>query len=174
MAGASFAPRAARWLGAMASFNVEAAAYSASPVDPQDRTQPTRLEIPFGHAFDRREISSSKSAVPTVVKGHFKPAYCRIVPDTAAACGGEPCVWTNGDGLWISRRDPRTCFRLGGVRPAAIPFGPLKETRVDTRSDCNAVPRRLQRIGSRPIRTARAAYRSAHRGRRLRESCRWG
>ena len=30
---------------------------------PQHRTQPAKLEIPFGHAFDRREVSSSKSAV---------------------------------------------------------------------------------------------------------------
>jgi hypothetical protein len=33
------------------------------PSRPKDRTQPTKLEIPFGHAFDRREVSPSKSAV---------------------------------------------------------------------------------------------------------------
>ena len=35
-----------------------------------------------------------------VAEGHFKQAHCWIVPDAAAASGG-PCVWTNGDGLWI-------------------------------------------------------------------------
>jgi hypothetical protein len=59
------------------------------PSGPQDRTQPTKLEIPFGHAFDRREVSSPKSAVRTVAKGHFKPAHCRIVPDMAAASGAS-------------------------------------------------------------------------------------
>jgi hypothetical protein len=33
------------------------------PSRPKDRTQPTKLEIPFGHAFDRREASSSQIAV---------------------------------------------------------------------------------------------------------------
>jgi hypothetical protein len=33
------------------------------PSRPKDRTQPTKLEITFGHAFDRREVSSSKSAM---------------------------------------------------------------------------------------------------------------
>jgi hypothetical protein len=35
-------------------------------------------------------------------------------------------------------------FRRGGVRPAALRFGPFGETRVDARSNCNAVPRRLR------------------------------
>ena len=33
------------------------------PSRPKDRTRPTKLEIPFGHAFDEREVSSSKSVV---------------------------------------------------------------------------------------------------------------
>jgi hypothetical protein len=33
----------------------------------EDRMQRTKLEIPFGHAFDRREVSSSKSAVRACV-----------------------------------------------------------------------------------------------------------
>jgi hypothetical protein len=33
------------------------------PSGPQDRTRPAKLEIPFGHAFDKREVSSSKSVV---------------------------------------------------------------------------------------------------------------
>jgi hypothetical protein len=33
------------------------------PSRPQDRTQPAKLEIPFGHAFDNRGISLPKSAV---------------------------------------------------------------------------------------------------------------
>jgi|SRR6266700_3257767 hypothetical protein len=37
-----------------------------------------------------------------VAEGHFKPAHCWIVPDTAAASGAS-CVWTNGDGWWIRR-----------------------------------------------------------------------
>jgi hypothetical protein len=34
---------------------------------PKDRTPPTKLEMTFGHAFDRREVSSSKSAVRACV-----------------------------------------------------------------------------------------------------------
>jgi hypothetical protein len=33
------------------------------PSGPQDRTQPAKLEIPFGHAFDKRGASLPKSAV---------------------------------------------------------------------------------------------------------------
>ena len=33
------------------------------PSGPQDRTQPAKLEIPFGHAFDKRGVSLPKSAV---------------------------------------------------------------------------------------------------------------
>src|SRR5690242_11030980 len=41
----------------MASITVEAAACFGQPGGPQDRTQPAKLEIPFGHAFDRRGVS---------------------------------------------------------------------------------------------------------------------
>jgi hypothetical protein len=37
------------------------------PSGPQDRTPPTKLEIPFGHAFDRREVSLPISAVRACV-----------------------------------------------------------------------------------------------------------
>ena len=33
------------------------------PSGPQDRTHPAKLEIPFGHAFDKRGVSLPKSAV---------------------------------------------------------------------------------------------------------------
>ena len=33
------------------------------PSGPQGRTQPAKLEIPFGHAFDKRGVSLPKSAV---------------------------------------------------------------------------------------------------------------
>jgi hypothetical protein len=33
------------------------------PSSSKDRMQRTKLEIPFGHAFDKREVSSPKSAV---------------------------------------------------------------------------------------------------------------
>ena len=61
--GAFFCPRAARWSGAMASFNVEVAACSADPADFIDRAQPTKLEIPFGHAFYKHGLSLPKRAV---------------------------------------------------------------------------------------------------------------
>jgi hypothetical protein len=38
------------------------------PSRPKDRIQRTKLETPFGHAFDRREVSSSKSAVRACVR----------------------------------------------------------------------------------------------------------
>jgi len=38
-------------------------ACSADPMDPQDGTQAAKLEIPFGHAFDKRGVSLPKSAV---------------------------------------------------------------------------------------------------------------
>jgi hypothetical protein len=41
------------------------------PSGPLHRTRPAKLEIPFGHAFDRREVSSSKSAVRASV-----PSVC--------------------------------------------------------------------------------------------------
>jgi hypothetical protein len=41
------------------------------PSRPKDRTPPTKLEITFGHAFDRREVSSSKSAVRACVLSVF-------------------------------------------------------------------------------------------------------
>jgi hypothetical protein len=44
---------------------------SAGPADPKDRMQRTKLEIPFGHAFDRREVSSPKSVVRACV-----PSVC--------------------------------------------------------------------------------------------------
>jgi hypothetical protein len=52
----------------------------------------------------------------------------------------EPCVWTNGDGLWIRGAIRGLTFPARRRGPAALPFGPLEETRVDARSDCNAVP----------------------------------
>jgi hypothetical protein len=33
------------------------------PAGPHDRTQPSKLEIPFGHAFDKRAVSLPKGAV---------------------------------------------------------------------------------------------------------------
>jgi len=56
-------------------FNVEAAACSADPVDPQDRTQPAKLEIPFGHAFDKRGVLLRKSAVRMRPVGPGKEAH---------------------------------------------------------------------------------------------------
>ena len=47
----------------MASIDVEAAACSAGPVDLRIGCSRTKFEIPFGHAFDKRGVSSSKSAV---------------------------------------------------------------------------------------------------------------
>lgn len=81
----------------MASINSKAAA-RAGPVErPQDRTQATKLEIPYGHAFDSHGVSSPKkrcargrpvgprSAIEerTVAEGHFKPAHGRNIPDVA-------------------------------------------------------------------------------------------
>jgi hypothetical protein len=68
-------PRTARSLDAMASFNVETAACSADPVDPQDRTQPAKLEIPFGHAFDKRVVLLRKSAVRVRPVGPGREAH---------------------------------------------------------------------------------------------------
>lgn len=50
----------------VASINVEAAACSASP-GPQYRMQRTKLEIPFGHAFDSHGVSSPKSMCARLV-----------------------------------------------------------------------------------------------------------
>jgi hypothetical protein len=58
-----FLPARGTVVGAMASFNVEVAACSADPADFIDRTQPTKLEIPFGHAFDKHGLSLPKRAV---------------------------------------------------------------------------------------------------------------
>jgi len=82
------------------------------------RHAPAAIRTPGRTALAARER--------TVAKGHFKPAHCRIVPDVAfhllppSLISGrilqarlrrsaghspgkrrEPCVWTNGDGLWI-------------------------------------------------------------------------
>jgi hypothetical protein len=43
----------------------------------------------------------------------------------------------------FAERSAALPFHRGGVLPAALPFGPFEETRVDARSDCNAVPHRL-------------------------------
>ena len=57
----------------MASINVEAAACSVSP-GPQDRMQRTKLEIPFGHAFDSHGVSSPKSVVRACVPRDLRSA----------------------------------------------------------------------------------------------------
>lgn len=96
----SFVARA--WLGAMASLNVEAAACSADPVDLRIGRRRRNLEIPFGHAIDKREVSLPKRAVrvrPLNLRsaieanrtrgatvghrrmGHFKPALGRTMQD---------------------------------------------------------------------------------------------
>ena len=46
----------------MATIDVEVAAFG-QPSGFEDRMRRTKFEIPFGHAFDKREVSSSKSVV---------------------------------------------------------------------------------------------------------------
>jgi hypothetical protein len=60
------------------------------PSGPQDRTQPRKLEIPFGHAFDKRGVSSSKGAVrvgPSVLDQPSRSASYLVVPGGAVAAG---------------------------------------------------------------------------------------
>jgi hypothetical protein len=94
------------------------------PTRPNDRTQRAKLEIPFGHAFDRREISSSKSAVRTAARRHFKPAH---LPDRPGYGGGNRrravCL-DERRRIVDSRRDPRTYFS------AAAACGP-RHSRLD-------------------------------------------
>ena len=102
-----------------------------------------------------------------VAEGHFKPAHGRsrmslstfCLPPSFApkpsrpVCDSLPATAATSRASRVSGRTATDCgfaarsadlpFRRGGVRPAALPFGPLEETRVDARSDCNAVPRRL-------------------------------
>jgi hypothetical protein len=76
--GSSFVARAAWWPGAMASFNVEVGRVFGRPGGPQDRTQTAKLEIPFGHAFDKRWVSLPKSAVrvhPVGLRSAIEAAY---------------------------------------------------------------------------------------------------
>jgi hypothetical protein len=40
-------------------------------IGPEDRTQPTKLAIPFGHAFDSRGVSSPKSVVRACIPSVF-------------------------------------------------------------------------------------------------------
>jgi hypothetical protein len=57
------------------------------PSRPKDRTQPTKLEITFGHAFDRREVSSSKSAVRACVPSVFDQPSERAVLGVSGGVG---------------------------------------------------------------------------------------
>ena len=52
----------------------------------KDRTPPTKLEIPFGHAFDRCEVSSSKRAVRRRPVGSFAPLVCVYFGDCSPSC----------------------------------------------------------------------------------------
>jgi ATP-dependent Lon protease len=80
------------------------------PSRPKDRMQRTKLEIPFGHAFDRREVSSSKSAVRAGVPSvrdqpsrsapwfESEVAMRTSVPGVATGLAGTP---VGGDILFI-------------------------------------------------------------------------
>ena len=65
--------------GATASIPVEAAARVRAAQRTSNRTRPAKLEIPFGHTFDRREVSSSKSAA------RLRPVRLRAVEECAPA-----------------------------------------------------------------------------------------
>ena len=53
------------------------------PSGSQDRTQPAKLEIPFGHAFDKRGVSLPKSAV------RVRPVDLRSAIEGRAALGPD-------------------------------------------------------------------------------------
>ena len=53
------------------------------PSGSQDRTQPAKLEIPFGHAFDKRGLSLPKSAV------RVRPVDLRSAIEGRAALGPD-------------------------------------------------------------------------------------
>ena len=45
------------------------------PSRPKDRMQRTKLEIPFGHAFDRREVSSPKQMPVKIARSTPRPSF---------------------------------------------------------------------------------------------------
>jgi hypothetical protein len=59
------------------------------PSRPKDRTQSTKLEITFGHAFDRREVSSSKSAMRAGVPSVFDQPSRRAVLEVSSGVGRQ-------------------------------------------------------------------------------------
>ena len=57
---------------------------SGRPSGPQDRTEPARLEIPFGHAFDKRGYRCLKALCAPA----FRPWLERVDDAIAAALEG--------------------------------------------------------------------------------------
>lgn len=95
---------------------------SAGPARLKDRTRRTKLEIPFGHAFDRREVSSSKGAMLTIAQGRCKDAHCRTVPDTVADRGAAWPRGTHSVGMTLTSD-------TGASRSVGREFGRATETR---------------------------------------------
>lgn len=99
------------------------------PSEPQNRTHPTKLEIPFGYAFDSHEVSSHDSVVCVrPVTSQSAIEELRHTP-----CGGPSQAsrisWTNGDGSWI--RGAMRRLTLPWLRQ---PIWALEETSVNARS----------------------------------------
>ena len=67
------------------------------PSGPQDRPRPAKLEIPFGHAFDKHRVLLFKSAVPRRRPVRLRPAIeeCAVLgvlgvgPNLAHYAGGR-------------------------------------------------------------------------------------
>jgi len=55
-----------------------------------------------------------------VAEGHFKPAHCWIVPDTAAASGASRVSGRTATDCGFAVRSADLLFRDGGLRPAAL------------------------------------------------------
>jgi hypothetical protein len=93
-----------------------------------------------------------------VAEGHFKPAHCWIVPDTAAASGASRVSRRTATDCGFAVRSADLIFRRGGVRPAASPFAsivlkksnlvPPPARRLIPLSPCKSATRVLLRVAA--------------------------
>ena len=117
--------------GATASITVEAAARVRLPSGPQHRTQPAKLEIPFGHAFDRREVWQFM-----LYHGVWRHDEPRATPAIYVSAGGRgaartsarhSCRGTRAEfSIDISSAPSQDCARMLGASRRRF------RTRIDT------------------------------------------
>jgi hypothetical protein len=89
-----------------------------------------RFPPSFSHACQPKRVGRLVSGRPRATPTAALWGASRVSGRTATDCG------------FAARSADLFC--RGGVRLAALRFGPFGETRVDARSNCNAVPRRLR------------------------------